>query len=104
MTRRRVEFTLAAERDLASLFEYVSTKSSERIADGFISRIVAYCTSIADFPIRGRLREDILPGLRVLGFERRLTIAYIAVEDAIVIEGVFYGGRDVEARWRGDGD
>ena len=40
-------------------------------------------------------------GLRVTGFERRVTIAFVVTADAVLIEGIFYGGRDFEAEFRG---
>jgi len=45
-------------------------------------------------------RDDLLPGLRVSGFERRVTIAFVATDSAVLIEGVFYGGRDFETTFR----
>jgi toxin ParE1/3/4 len=48
-------------------------------------------------PLRGRRRDDILPGLRVIGFERRVNIAFVVTTDALLIEGIFYGGRNYEA-------
>ena len=42
----------------------------------------------------------LLPGLRVTGFERRVTIAFIVTADAVLIEGIFYGGRDFEVEFR----
>ncbi len=54
------------------------------------------------FPERGRRRDDILPGLRVTRFERRVTIAYLVTADAVLIEGVFYGGQDFETALRSD--
>ena len=50
--------------------------------------------------MRGTQRDDLLPGLRVTGFERRVTIAFIVSEAAVLIEGIFYGGRDIEAIFR----
>jgi toxin ParE1/3/4 len=41
-----------------------------------------------------------LPGLRVIGFERRVMIAFMVIDDAVLIEGVFYGGQAFEARLR----
>jgi len=35
-----------------------------------------------------------LPGLRTVGFERRATIAFMMTEDAVLVEGVFYGGQE----------
>ncbi len=49
------------------------------------------------FPNRGTSHDDVLPGLRVVGFERRVTIAFIVTDEAVLIEGVFYGGQDWES-------
>jgi toxin ParE1/3/4 len=38
--------------------------------------------------------------LRVTGFERRVTFAFIVTAEAVLIEGIFYGGRDFEAKFR----
>jgi plasmid stabilization system protein ParE len=53
------------------------------------------------FPLRGASRDDLGPGVRLLGFERRVAIAYAVEDDEVVILGVFYGGRDFEAILRG---
>lgn len=37
---------------------------------------------------------------RHIGFERRVTIAFVAAVDAVLTEGIFYGGQDVEAAMR----
>jgi toxin ParE1/3/4 len=44
-------------------------------------------------------RGDLLPGLRTIGFERRATIAFTVTADAVLVEGVFYGGQDFEANF-----
>jgi len=36
----------------------------------------------------------------VTGFERRATIAFVVTHAAVLIEGIFYGGRDFEAVFR----
>lgn len=93
----RVVFTPRAERQLARLYDYIAIRTSEATADVYVGRIVAFCSGLADFPLRGRRREDLLPGLRTTGFERRITIAFVVAEDAVLIEGIFYGGQDFEA-------
>jgi toxin ParE1/3/4 len=98
----RVVFTPLAIRQIDELHAGISQKAGERIADAYIERIVAYCLSFSTFPRRGQKRDDLLPGLRTIGFERRVTIAFVATEDLVLIEGVFYGGRDFEAGFRGD--
>ena len=47
-------------------------------------------------PARGTRRDDIRPGLRTIGFERRATIAFRIVGREVVIIRIFYGGRDFE--------
>jgi len=51
---------------------------------------------LADFPERGTKRDDILPGLRTIGFERRVTIAFRVQETRVEIVTVAYGGRNFE--------
>jgi toxin ParE1/3/4 len=76
---------------------YITTHSGEERADGYISRIVGFCNGLTTFPLRGAQRDDIFPGLRVTGFERRINIAFLVTADAVIIEGIFYGGRDYES-------
>ncbi len=40
-------------------------------------RIVDFCNKLSTFPLKGTQRDDLLSGLRVTGFERRVTIAFI---------------------------
>jgi hypothetical protein len=41
-----------------------------------------------------------MPGLRTIGFERRVTVLFMITEDAVVIEGIDYGGRNFETTFR----
>jgi toxin ParE1/3/4 len=95
----RVLFTASAERQLDSLHRYIADRAREGTADGYISRIVTFCQGLSTFPLRGTARDDLLPGLRTVGFERRATIAFMVTTDAVLIEGVFYGGQDFEANF-----
>jgi toxin ParE1/3/4 len=95
-----VIFTPLAERHLDTLHQYITTHSSEDRADEYVGRIVAFCKSLITFPMRGTPRDDLLSGLRVTGFERRVTIAFVVTEAAVLIEGIFYGGRDFETTFR----
>lgn len=69
------------------------------VAAQFVDDIVAYCASFETFPERGMRRDDLLPGIRTIGFHRRITVAFSvdAANRVVVILGVFYGGRDFEA-------
>jgi toxin ParE1/3/4 len=66
-----------------------------------MERLIAACVRLEDLPNRGAPRDEILPGLRILGFERRVAIAY-RVADSIEILRVFYGGQDWEHAFGGE--
>ena len=96
----RVIFTPRAERQIDRLHAYITEHASESRAEAYIARIVAFCTGLASFPRRGQKRDDLLPRLRTVGFERRATIAFVVTTDAVLVEGIFYGGQDFEAVFR----
>jgi toxin ParE1/3/4 len=98
----RIVFTPRAERQIDRLHAYITNHASESRADAYIARIVAFCEGLTTFPIRGHRRDDLLPGLRTIGFERRATIAFVVTTETILIEGIFYGGQDFEAAFEGE--
>ena len=96
----QIIFTPLALRHLDRLHEYITTHADESRADEYVDRIVTFCKGLTTFPLRGTSRDDVLRGLRVTGFERRVTIAFMVAGPDILIEGIFYGGRDFEAAFR----
>jgi toxin ParE1/3/4 len=70
-------------------------KPEPRAPRAYTDRIVSYCLGFATFPERGRRRDDLRPELRVIGFGRRVTIAFHVTSDRITIDRVLYGGRDL---------
>jgi toxin ParE1/3/4 len=92
----QVIFTPLAERQIDDLHAYITAQSSESRADRYVGRIVAFCQGLATFPLRGTKRDDLLAGLRTVGFERPVTIAFVVTADTVLIEGIFYGGQDFE--------
>ena len=97
----RVVFTPRAERQIDRLHAYITNHASESRADAYIARIAAFCEGLTTFPLRGQRRDDLLSGLRTIGFERRATIAFVVTAETILIEGIFYGGQDFEAALEG---
>jgi toxin ParE1/3/4 len=93
----KIVFTPLAERQIDSLHAYITVQSSAVRADGYVSRIVDFCQGLATFPLRGTRRDDLMDGLRIIGFERRVTVAFVATDGLVLIEGLFYGGQDFEA-------
>ncbi|HMK91286.1 MAG TPA: type II toxin-antitoxin system RelE/ParE family toxin [Methylocystis sp.] len=102
MESYRVIFSPEAEAQLVAIYRWISEKASPTIADRFTAAIVDYCEKLEQFPERGTRRDDLRPGLRTIGFRRRVTIAFAVEADAVTIIGVFYGGQDFEAAFQID--
>lgn len=92
-----VVFTPEAEDQLLELRRYIAAAGSAEVAVRYVESIVAFCEELGAFPRRGRARDDIRPGLRTLGFKRRIVIAFAVLDHTVVIVGIFYGGRDYRA-------
>jgi len=92
----------AATEDLNQLYDYIAERSgSAERALGYIRRIRTRCEMLLQFPESGRRRDDLRPNLRLIGFERRIVIAYMVLPSGdIEIGRVFYGGRDYETLLR----
>src|SRR5438552_2258526 len=100
MRTLRVNYRSEAAQDLADIHRYIAGQGAQRTATAYVKRIRDRCKRIGMAPFSGVSREDLEPGLRTIGFERRAVIAYRVLEDRVQITNVFYGGRDVEALYR----
>jgi toxin ParE1/3/4 len=90
--RRVVVYTLDAGDDLDRIYNIVAEASSATTADRYDSRIRAFCERLDYGSERGTRRDDVRPDLRVVGFERRVTVAFTVEPERVVILRVFYGG------------
>ena len=97
----KIVFRRAAENDLRELYDYIAAQGGRGVAGRYVARIEAACLRLAEFPERGTRRDELLPGLRIIGFERRAAIAFIAEADTVRIIRVFYGGRAFPEDWSG---
>jgi toxin ParE1/3/4 len=99
---REVTFAPEAEEDLLRLYDFIERRSGPQRAYDYVARVTAYCLSFVTLPERGILRDDLRPGLRVIGFERRITIAFHVTAKTVTIDRLFYGGRDWEGEFGDD--
>lgn len=97
-----VVFRPEAEADLIELYRYIVDTSGTARAGAYITRIEAACMGLAVFPERGTRRDDIAPGLRTLGFERRVTIAFRVLDHTVEVVTIAYAGRNFESGLRED--
>jgi toxin ParE1/3/4 len=92
----RVVFTPEARGQLSSIYRYVAEQASVDMASTFVEAIIDYCESFSTFPNRGTRRDDLRSGLRIIGFRRRITIAFSVTARTVAIIGIFYGGQDID--------
>ena len=92
---RDVVFSPEAQTDLIELYNYIAAQSGPARAIGYVGRIEKYCLGFAHSGERGTKRDDLRPSLRVVGFERRVTIAFHVDAATVTIDRILYGGRDI---------
>ncbi len=96
MKSYKVVLSPLAEADLEAIVDWIADQSSIKTARGFVGRIERRLSSLRRFPARGTVRHDLAPGLRLIGLEKRVTIAFRVHEQTVIVERVLYGGRDLE--------
>jgi toxin ParE1/3/4 len=90
-----------AEEDLAAIYEYIAQSNPQRAIE-YLRRLRLRCEALTNFPERGRARDDLMPGARMLPFDRSAVIIYRIEGDVVRIIDIFYRGRNYEAILRGE--
>ena len=88
-----IRLTDEAEADLQGIYDFISTNASPRTARDYINRILGFLAGFDVFPGRGTTHNNIRDGLRIIGFERRVSIAFVVEADEVVILRLLYAGR-----------
>lgn len=83
-----------------------SPEAAEQLAARYAEAIVSYCAKWASSPIRGIMRDDVRPGLRITNYKKRTAIAFAvdAETEQVSIIGLFYGGQDYKTILQKDHD
>lgn len=96
MKTRVVVFAPEARVDLLQLHDWLANAASPAIALKYVERLETYCDGFRTAGELGHRRDDLRPGLRIAGFEKRITIALAADDERVTILRLFYGGRNWE--------
>ena len=98
MKKFKISYEHKARDDIDSLYDWiVDNQGSTMIANKYIGRLRRYIDGFIMFPHRGTARDDLSPRIRLVGFERRVTIAFMVTDETVLIVRILYGGRDVAA-------
>jgi toxin ParE1/3/4 len=94
MKTRHVVLAPEAADDLIGLYEWVAARASPVVAMGYLGRVESFLAGLSVGSERGQLRSDVRSGLRVVGFERRLTVAFLVDDDLVTVLRVLGAGQD----------
>ena len=95
MKRRELIIAEEAVSDLVDLWTYIAEDSPDR-ADQFVDKIYETCTLLAETPMMGRERSELLLGIRSFPLGRYL-IFYRIVAETLQVVRVISGYRDLDA-------
>jgi len=95
--RRQVGYAPEADKDFDWIYDVVALGGGATIALEYVQRLRAFCQRLEHAAERGNRRDDIRTGLRVAGFEKRITVAFSVDENHVLVLQLFYGGKDWEA-------
>jgi plasmid stabilization system protein ParE len=79
--------------DLFEIYLYLADRIGHERAETYVSRIETFSRSLRTFSERGRKRDDLVPGIRVLVFESQAVIAYTVEGDMVTILRVIHGAQ-----------
>jgi len=102
LIRRRVTFGPEADADLQAIFDRIADDASPSIAWRYMGRLRRWLDGFDLASERGTRRDDIRAGVRIVGFERRLTVTFMVSETEVTILRVFYAGQDWQATFEND--
>ena len=102
MISRKVTISPQARADLHALYEWIANNAGPDIALAYVERVEFFLRSLELASERGRKRDDLRPGLRILGFERNLTIAITVEPRDVTVLRLFRRGRNWESEFSGE--
>lgn len=91
----KVRMAESAEADLRDIYDYIALQASHDRASAYVDRVLAFVARL-ETPQRGTLHDDIRDGLRTVGFERRVSVAFLVEPETVVVLRILYAGRQLE--------
>lgn len=101
MTRPLIVHPDAAD-ELDQIYGYIAEEVGSERAWSYISAIRSFLGDLCIYPERGSLHSGTVKGLRIIGFRRRLSIAFVARERDVLVLGFFYAGRNIDPAMLGE--
>ncbi|MDH0613865.1 MULTISPECIES: type II toxin-antitoxin system RelE/ParE family toxin [unclassified Agrobacterium] len=92
-----VRLSPEAQTDLVHIHQNIVGKSgSPAVADRYIDRIGIFLSTLNVFPERGTVRNELRVGLRIIGFERSTSVAFVVEQDDVVVLRLLAKGQEFD--------
>ncbi|MBY3180333.1 type II toxin-antitoxin system RelE/ParE family toxin [Rhizobium sp. 25PS6] len=72
----RIIYHPKAEAELDKLYADIAVEAGTGIAGDFVHAVITFIEALETFPERGTLREGRIPGLRIIGYRRSVSVAF----------------------------
>ena len=85
-----------------AIHDWIVERAGYPTADAYMDQLDAACQSLELASERGRRQDDLLKGLRVIGF-KNTDITFVVEADRVLILRLFHGGKNWQnpAHWSG---
>lgn len=95
MTRRQL-YSPEALAQLDALQHYLTARASPQVAATYLDRLMAFCETIADEPVIGHQRDDLIPGLLTRTFEKKRVVCFLAIDNDVHVLAIYGPGQNWE--------
>lgn len=93
--RYRLVIHEEAARELREVYDYIADRAGGGTAWNYVSSLQQFLERLTDFPERGTVRGGALAGMRIIGYRRRMSIAFVVRADTVIVLGFLYAGKDL---------
>lgn len=97
----RLLFSPEAQAQLDELEAHLIERAGAKVADAYMDRLLDFCDRMAQDPVAGHSRDDLLPGLRTRTFEKSRILCFVVVGEDVHIVAIFGTRQEWEQRIRG---
>lgn len=91
----RILYHPKAEAELDKLYADIAVEAGTRVAGDYVDGVITFIETLDTFPERGTVRDSSVPGLRIIGYRRSVSVAFAVQGDDVLVLGVFARGRDI---------
>lgn len=79
----RIIYHPQAEAELDSLYADIAAQAGDRNAGDYVDGVITFIEGLETFPERGTIRESRVPGLRIIGYRRSVSVAFLVRGDDV---------------------